>query len=131
MSGAAPPPGGDAVIAPPASPAAATVLRDAVLEGCFFSDKHAASAADLAAFLHGGLNTADQLRAWFGAACVGLLRAGPAALRAALDRDIAAIDAALSTQLDAILHAPRLQQLEGRWRGLAWLISGIEPGRRI
>lgn len=131
MSGAAPSPGGGAIIAPPASPVAATALRDAVLEGCFFSDKHAASATGLAAFLHGGMHPADQLRTWFGAACVGLLRAGPAALRAALDRDIAAIDAAQSTQLDAILHAPRLQQLEGRWRGLAWLISGIEPGRRV
>ena len=30
-----------------------------------------------------------------------------------------------------LLHAPRFLSLEGRWRGLAWLISGIEPGRRI
>ena len=37
----------------------------------------------------------------------------------------------MSDQLDAILHAPRFLALEGRWRGLAWLISGIEPGRRI
>ena len=53
------------------------------------------------------------------------------ALRAALDRDIAEIDAAIGEQLDAVLHAPRFLKLEGRWRGLAWLISGIEPGRRI
>ena len=60
----------------------------------------------------------------------GLLGGGTA-LRAALDRDIADIDAAMSEQLDAVLHAQRFLNLEGRWRGLAWLISGIEPGRRI
>src|SRR5262249_15471564 len=48
-----------------------------------------------------------------------------------LDRDIAEIDAAMGDQLDAVLHEPRLLALEGRWRGLAWLISGIEPGRRV
>src|SRR5258708_28677460 len=47
------------------------------------------------------------------------------------DREIADIDAALGEQLDAVLHVPRFLNLEGRWRGLAWLISGIEPGRRI
>ena len=31
----------------------------------------------------------------------------------------------------AILHAPRLLQFEGRWRGLAWLVSGFEPSRRL
>ena len=48
------------------------------------------------------------------------------ALRDALDRDIAAIDAMLSEQLDAILHHARLRRLEGTWRGLAWLVDGIE-----
>ncbi len=52
-------------------------------------------------------------------------------LRAALDRDIADIDAAIGDQLDAVLHQSRFRALEGRWRGLAWLISGIEPGRRV
>ena len=60
-----------------------------------------------------------------------LLAAGGDRLRAALDRDIADIDAALGDQLDAVLHHPRLRALEGRWRGIAWLISGIEPGRRV
>jgi type VI secretion system protein ImpD/type VI secretion system protein ImpC len=53
------------------------------------------------------------------------------ALRGAIDRDIAAIDAMLSEQVDAILHAPRLRRLEGSWRGLAWLIGGLEPGTRV
>jgi type VI secretion system protein ImpD/type VI secretion system protein ImpC len=104
-------------------------LREQVLDGRFFGDRHAATGAALAEFLHGGLDMASALRAWFGEALTGLLARG--ALRAAFDRDIAAIDAALGNQLDVILHAPRFLNLEGRWRGLAWLVSGIEPGRRI
>src|SRR4249919_1988136 len=104
-------------------------LRESVLAGRFFGDRHADTAAELAAFLHGGLDLASALQAWFGEALPGLLGAG--ALRAALDRDIVDIDAAMSEQLDAVLHAQRFLNLEGRWRGLAWLISGIEPGRRI
>ena len=104
-------------------------LRDAVLAGRFFGERHTGVAAELATFLHGGLGTADSLRSWFGAALTGLLTTG--SLQAALDRDIAEIDAALGEQLDAVLHAPRFLALEGRWRGLAWLVSGIEPGRRI
>ena len=99
------------------------------MAGQFFGERHVGAAAELAAFLHGGLDVANALQVWFGEALVGLLAAGT--LRAALDRDISDIDAAMSEQLDAVLHAPRFLNLEGRWRGLAWLISGIEPGRRI
>ena len=53
------------------------------------------------------------------------------AMRGALDRDIAAIDALMSEQVDAILHAPRMRKLEGSWRGLAWLVGGLEPGGRV
>ena len=106
-------------------------LRESVLAGKFFGDRHAEAATELSTFLHGRLSPADALRAWFGDDLTGLLAGGADRLRAALDRDIAEIDAALSDQLDAVLHAPRLLALEGRWRGLAWLISGIEPGRRI
>ena len=48
-------------------------------------------------------------------------------MRGMLDRDIAAIDALMSEQVDAILHAPRLRKLEGSWRGLAWLVGGLDP----
>lgn len=106
-------------------------LRDEVLSGRFFGKMHDEVAGRLATFLHGGLSSGDALRAWFGDGRDRILGGGRDALRVALDRDIAAIDAALTRQLDAILHAPRLLQFEGRWRGLAWLISGIEPGRRI
>ena len=84
-------------------------------------------AAELAEFLHGKGGLAD----WFGDGLAGALRGGPEALRCHIDRDIAAIDALIGRQLDAVLHAPRLQALEGRWRGLRWFLAGIEPGRRI
>jgi type VI secretion system protein ImpD/type VI secretion system protein ImpC len=53
------------------------------------------------------------------------------AMRLALDRTIAAIDALVAAQLDAILHHDRLRRLEGSWRGLAWLVAGQDPGGRV
>ncbi len=106
-------------------------LRESVLAGRFFGERHNEEAGDLAAFLHGNLSCSEALEMWFGEALTGLLAAGGDRLRAALDRDIAEIDAALGDQLDAVLHQSRFRALEGRWRGLAWLISGIEPGRRV
>lgn len=104
-------------------------LREAVLTGRFFGDRHSGTATELARFLHGGLDIADGLRAWFGDDLAELLATGM--LREALDRDIVDLDAAVGEQLDAVLHAPRFLALEGRWRGLAWLVAAVEPGRRI
>ncbi|MBP0491787.1 type VI secretion system contractile sheath large subunit [Pararoseomonas indoligenes] len=109
----------------------AAPLRDAVLSGSFFGTRHAVAAARLGNFTQGGGTPGDRLREWFGEGADRLVAAGADALRAALDADIAAIDALLGEQLDAILHAERLQALEGRWRGLAWLVRGVEPGRRV
>ena len=100
-------------------------------DGRFFGQQHGDAAGEFAAFLHGKLGFGEALEAWFGEGLAGLLAAGGDRLRAALDRDIADIDAAMGDQLDAVLHQPRFQALEGRWRGLAWLIAGIEPGRRV
>ena len=107
---------------------AAAPLRDAVLSGRYFSARHRAEADALAAFLAGGNNL---LVVWFGQAVARTLAHNPDALRGALDRDIAAIDALLSAQADAILHAPRLRKLEGSWRGLNWLVEPIDPSNRI
>src|SRR6188768_2347359 len=103
-------------------------LRESVLAGQFFSQPHANAGSELAIFLHGDQALGRSLETWFGDRLTALLALGVDSLRAALDRDIAEIDAALGDQLDAILHQPRFLALEGRWRGLAWLISGIEPG---
>jgi len=42
-----------------------------------------------------------------------------------LDRRILAIDRALTSQLDLLLHEPALQHLEARWRGLAFVVQNI------
>jgi type VI secretion system protein ImpD/type VI secretion system protein ImpC len=125
--------GEEATIAAPTeqAPQQRRPLREAVLAGQFFGQRQDDVASELATFLHGNLSVGQALEAWFGEDLTGLLSAGEDRLRAALDRDIADIDAAMGDQLDAVLHQPRLRALEGRWRGLAWLISGIEPGRRI
>lgn len=104
-------------------------LRDAVLSGRFFALSHAAAAEALAQFLDPRLPT--PLANWFGRPLAQRLAADADRLRSALDRDIAAIDALISAQLDAILHTPRLQRLEGSWRGLAWLVGGTEPGSKV
>lgn len=67
--------------------------------------------------------SAETLRAW-AARRVGLAeRLTRAVLLVRLGEDIAAIDAALSRQLDAVLHHTRFQQLESSWRGLAWMVG--------
>lgn len=40
-----------------------------------------------------------------------------------LGEDIALLDEAIGIQIDAILHHPAFQRLEGSWRGLHWLAS--------
>lgn len=104
-------------------------LRNAVLDGRFFGEEHAPIAARLARFIGDDGSIADCLHAWFGDDLDRHLHRDT--IRHALDRDIGAIDALLGEQVDAVLHADRLQALEGRWRGLAWLVAGIEPGRRV
>jgi type VI secretion system protein ImpD len=49
---------------------------------------------------------------------------GDAAAR--IDCLIIAIDAAISAQVNAILHHPRFQALEARWRGLAYLVQVVQ-----
>jgi type VI secretion system protein ImpC len=49
----------------------------------------------------------------------------------AVERMIAAIDEHLGEQLDAILHHPKLQELEGRWRGLHYLVMNSETSTSL
>jgi type VI secretion system protein ImpC len=48
-----------------------------------------------------------------------------------LKEGMAAIDAAMSKQLAAILHHPDLQRLEGTWRGLNHLVMNSETSARL
>ena len=59
------------------------------------------------------------------------LAADPDGCRAAIDRDIAALDVLIGAQIDAILHHQRLRRFEGSWRGLAWLVGGLDPASRV
>ena len=69
---------------------------------------------------------AEALALWYGEAVLFLLAKGKQdGVRAALDRDIAAIDALLARQLDAVLHNPRFQALEASWRGVRYLVEQL------
>lgn len=106
-------------------------LRDAVLSGKFFGG--GAPAADVADFL-GATDTRTILRGWMGEDLLRQIAAGRdrrAVLEEALDRDIAAIDAAVCRQLDAVLHHPRMVRMEGAWRGLHWLVDGFVQDRLV
>jgi type VI secretion system protein ImpD/type VI secretion system protein ImpC len=108
---------------------AAAPLRDAVLAGRYFGTAHAAAAEALARFT--SIAGAADAAAWFGPDRAARLLADADALRGALDRDIAAIDGLIGAQLDAILHHSRMRRLEGSWRGLAWLLEGIDTSAKI
>ena len=104
-------------------------LRADMLAGRFVGRNDIVLADDFAAFLCGV--AAEAVRLWFGSDLGRRLLIDSEALRGALDRDIAAIDAILSEQLDAILHQVRFRKLEGTWRGLAWLVDGVEQGTKL
>ena len=52
-------------------------------------------------------------------------------LLGALSREIAAIDERLRDQVNAILHAPPLQRMEARWRGLHYLTGAAEQSAQV
>ncbi|MBK8264217.1 MAG: type VI secretion system contractile sheath large subunit [Nannocystis sp.] len=56
------------------------------------------------------------------------LAAAPIASLDQLDPLIVALDRRLSAQLDPILHHPRFQALEARWRGLRYLLDNLPQG---
>ena len=121
-----------ATVIPEPSPVVAeppNALREEVLPGLFFGHRHPETAMRLAALPY--LPPADALASWFGPAVAMRLAGDLDSCRAALDRDIAAIDELIGDQLDAILHHPRLSRFEGCWRGLAWLAGGLDPTGRV
>lgn len=107
-------------------------LRRAVLAGRFLGS--APAVADLAELVASS-DVKLCLGLWFGSEDLAPLagQAEPAVgLRAALDRDIAALDAMISAQLDAVQRHPRMRRLEGSWRGLQWLVERLpRAGTRV
>ncbi len=103
-------------------------LRTLVLDGLFFGAQAQETAGRFATFL---VEKDPKLSDWFGREEARRIGGDRQALAAAIDRDVVAIDRLISAQLDAILHHPRLRVLEGRWRGLAWLVSRMSLGGRV
>ena len=103
-------------------------LREHIFKGSFFG-LHSAAAERAASFAF--LSAPKALAEWFGPALALRLAADLESCRTALDRDIAELDALIGSQLDAILHHPRLRRFEGSWRGLAWLVGGLDPAGRV
>jgi type VI secretion system ImpC/EvpB family protein len=113
----------------PAVPDDVPGLRVDMLAGRFVGRKDTTLSDALSAFLsHEG---AEAVRLWFGIDLGRRLLLDPEALRGAIDRDIAEIDAIMSEQLDAVLHHARFRKLEGTWRGLLWLVDGVEQGTKL
>ena len=104
-------------------------LRADMLVGRFVGRNDIVLADAFKAFLTD--DGAGSIRLWFGSDRGSHLLIDTDALRGALDRDIAAIDALLSEQLDAVLHDAKFRKLEGTWRGLAWLVDGVEQGTKL
>ncbi len=74
--------------------------------------------------------TYAALRLWFGAEVIEELAHQPDLLRKLLDRDIAYIDALLSRQTSAIVHAERFRRLEASWRGVRFLVDTLDKSER-
>ena len=108
---------------------AAPAVREAMLSGRFVGSRDPALADAIGDFL--GAPSGDAIDLWFGGERGARLRIDHQALRDAIDRDIAAIDAMVSAQVDAILHHARLRKLEGTWRGVTWLAEGVELSNRL
>src|SRR5262249_50964670 len=54
-----------------------------------------------------------------------------AAVKLEIDRLIAAIDDAITDQVNAVIHHPRFQTLEASWRNLRRLVEGADQNTRI
>jgi type VI secretion system protein ImpD len=85
----------------------------------------AGSEPPLAVFL-AEASTGRALFQWFGADATARWRGDRRQIKAALDRDIAAIDALISEQLNIIIHHERFQALESAWRGVDYLVRAAD-----
>lgn len=102
-------------------------LRDGMLTGA-----HTAPGWPFDRFASFLRETEGALASWFGdlAPCPDpSLRREQ--LRGMIDRDIARIDRLIARQLDAVLHHPRVQRLEGSWRGLAGMVARADPNAGV
>ena len=105
-------------------------LRERVVSAVSDDDRDA-DGIDLEAFLEEE-DTASLLCRWFGSEPLrGMPTRDARSLRLRIDRDIAALDALLSEQLDAILHHRKFKQLEATWRGVSFLLDQVEEDDKV
>jgi type VI secretion system protein ImpC len=52
-------------------------------------------------------------------------------LAATIDARVAELDALISSQLSAVMHAPEFQKLEGSWTGLQYLVKNSATGSNL
>lgn len=74
----------------------------------------------------------DALCLWFDVGpetLLAMLRSGDLSRR--IDVEIASLDRLLNEQVNAILHHPRLQQLEASWRGLQYVVEQAEAHESV
>lgn len=93
----------------------------------------------LAEMLESGIKPRDESAAEYGQGLIktlveqlldpGLVRAKNVSLT--INQRIAAIDAIVSKQLNAVMHHPEFQKLEATWRGLNQLVMGAETGETM
>ncbi len=67
---------------------------------------------------------------WLGPAAVRAL-GSRAAISRRIGSDIARLDAAISDQLNAVLHHEKFQQLEASWRGLEYLVERAGEAEQV
>jgi type VI secretion system ImpC/EvpB family protein len=85
----------------------------------------AAGEPPLSAFL-AETSAGRALFQWFGADTIAGWRGDGQRIKAALDRDIAGIDALITEQLNLIIHHDRFQALEAAWRGVDYLVHAAD-----
>ncbi len=115
-------------------------LRAVVRSGHILGQGAGAKGAERIAAFITETSAAAALQEWFGPNLALMLRhdgssvarrRAIARLEEAVDRDIAALDRMIGTQLDRVLHHDRLRRFEGSWRGVSWLLERVPFGSRI
>lgn len=92
------------------------------LSAGWFGENHGHEARILAEWLV-ERDPAQVLATWFDAGTLAGFAGNPRRLAAAIDRDIAALDALIGRTVDTIIHAPHFQRLEALWKGTAFLVD--------
>lgn len=76
-------------------------------------------------------NSVEAIKAWWNESGIRSKIRTVSQLKRLLNRDIARIDRLLNDQVNSIIHHPKLQKLEGSWRGLRYLTRQVDDGANV